>query len=98
MASPAVEAVCEVRQEVSQFRGAVYSPSHDANWIALRRGLCEGTVDGMLQPDMVEETTVLMRSGVEQKVQMNVIINNRAGGNAPLIAQQVSRRFLETFS
>jgi hypothetical protein len=28
-------------------------------------------------------------------VLVNVIINNRAGGNAPLIAQMIARKFLE---
>jgi len=44
---------------------------------------------------MVEETAQLMWTGIEQGVRMNVLVNNRAGGNAPMIAQQVARRFLE---
>lgn len=52
-------------------------------------------VDGMLDHDMVEDTASLMWRGIEKDVQMNVIINNRAGGNAPMIAQQVAQRFLE---
>lgn len=55
-------------------------------------------VEGMLQPRMVEETATLMRTGVEQGVQMNIIINNRAGGNAPMIAQKISENFLEVHS
>jgi hypothetical protein len=51
-------------------------------------------VEGMMQYEMVEETAELMLKGLKQKVNMNVIINNRAGGNAPMIAQQVSKRFL----
>jgi len=52
-------------------------------------------VEGMLQPEMVAETDALMRTGVEQGVQMNIVINNRAGGNAPIIAQKVAAKFLE---
>jgi hypothetical protein len=44
-------------------------------------------VEGMMQHEMVEETAKLMLKGLKQKVNMNVIINNRAGGNAPMIAQ-----------
>lgn len=55
-------------------------------------------VEGMLQPQMVEETATLMRTGVEQGVRMNIIINNRAGGNAPMIAQKISENFLEVHS
>ena len=52
-------------------------------------------VEGMLQPRMVEETARLMEQGIREGVVMNVIINNRAGGNAPLIARQVAQRFLD---
>lgn len=51
-------------------------------------------VEGMLRPEMVEETASLMWTGVDQGVRMNVIINNRAGGNAPMIARHVAERFL----
>ncbi len=51
-------------------------------------------VEGMIQPRMVNETAELMREGARQNVGMNVIINNRAGGNAPRIAQLVAERFL----
>jgi hypothetical protein len=51
-------------------------------------------VEGMMQNEMLEETGELMRTGVKQGIRINVIINNRAGGNAPMIAQQVAKRFL----
>ena len=54
-------------------------------------------VQGMLQPEMVEETVALMQTGFEENVQMNIIINNRAGGNAPMIAQCVAERYIETY-
>ncbi len=51
-------------------------------------------IEGMLQPEMVLETVEIMRQAVEQGITVNVIVNNRAGGNAPLIAQEIVRRFL----
>jgi len=51
-------------------------------------------VEGMLPPEMVKETAELMRQGVNEGVNIYVIINNRSGGNAPLIAKEIARRFL----
>jgi hypothetical protein len=51
-------------------------------------------VAGMLDPLMVEETAELMRTAVDRGLEINVIVNNRAGGNAPLIARQLAARFL----
>jgi uncharacterized protein YecE (DUF72 family) len=55
-------------------------------------------VEGMLQPQMVQETAELMSHAVREDARMSVIINNRAGGNAPMIAQRVVERFLAAFS
>jgi len=52
-------------------------------------------VEGMMSPRMPEETAEIMVEAVKQDVQANVIINNRAGGNAPLIAQKVAGKYLE---
>jgi uncharacterized protein YecE (DUF72 family) len=52
-------------------------------------------VEGMMSPRMPEETAEVMLEAVKQGVLANVIINNRAGGNAPLIAQKVAGRFVE---
>lgn len=51
-------------------------------------------VDGMLQPEMVLETVEILRTAVEKGVLVNVFINNRAGGNAPLVAQEIAKKFL----
>jgi hypothetical protein len=51
-------------------------------------------IDGMMDPQMVDETVDIMNSAIEDDVQINVIINNRAGGNAPIIAQKIARQFL----
>jgi hypothetical protein len=52
-------------------------------------------IEGMLQREMVEEASELLWIGFNRGVRMNVLINNRAGGNAPMIAQQVMQSFLE---
>ena len=52
-------------------------------------------VEGMMSPRMPEETAEVMLEAVKQNVQASVIINNRAGGNAPLIAQKVAERFIQ---
>jgi hypothetical protein len=54
----------------------------------------DALVEGMLQDKMVEETVELMKAGAGQGVRVNVIINNRAGGNAPLIAERIAEGFL----
>jgi hypothetical protein len=48
----------------------------------------------LLDPGMIRHTADLMRTAVAQKARINVIVNNRAGGNAPLIAQRIARAFL----
>jgi uncharacterized protein YecE (DUF72 family) len=52
-------------------------------------------VDGMLQPQMVRETADLMRLAIDEKIETSILINNRAGGNAPMIAQMVVEAFLK---
>jgi uncharacterized protein YecE (DUF72 family) len=52
-------------------------------------------VEGMLQPQMVLDAAALMRRAVDEEVQTMILINNRAGGNAPLIAQRVVDEFLK---
>ena len=55
-------------------------------------------VDGMMSPNMVYETVEIMQEATRRGVNVNVVINNRAGGNAPLIAQKLSERFLHATS
>ena len=50
--------------------------------------------EDMLDPLMVRQTAELMHAGVAQKAQVNVLVNNRAGGNAPLIARRIASEFL----
>jgi uncharacterized protein YecE (DUF72 family) len=49
-------------------------------------------VPGMLDSEMIEDTAKIINEAIEDKVQVNLIINNRAGGNAPLIAQEVAKK------
>ena len=49
-------------------------------------------VPGMLEPEMIEDTAKIMNEAQKNKVQVNLIINNRAGGNAPLIAEKMAAR------
>ena len=55
-------------------------------------------VDGMLDPRMIDETTDVMKEAIARDIHINVIINNRSGGNAPLIAQRIATQFLDTLS
>jgi uncharacterized protein YecE (DUF72 family) len=52
-------------------------------------------VEGMIQPEMILETVEIMEQAVNQGVLVNVLINNRAGGNAPLMAQMIAKKFLQ---
>ncbi|HEN20978.1 MAG TPA: DUF72 domain-containing protein [Desulfobacteraceae bacterium] len=52
-------------------------------------------VDGMLDRKMVTDTAELMIQGVNEGIEVSVIVNNRSGGNAPLIVQKISRQFLD---
>lgn len=52
-------------------------------------------VEGMLDPPMIEDTVSLMRHAAESGVRIHVVVNNRAGGNAPLIARKIAERFLQ---
>ena len=50
-------------------------------------------VKGMQSPEMVKDTVMLIGTCIEAEVPVSVIINNRAGGNAPLMAQQIALQF-----
>jgi uncharacterized protein YecE (DUF72 family) len=53
-------------------------------------------IDGMIDPKMIEDTVRIMQEAVKKGVFVNVIVNNRAGGNAPMTAQLVAQRFLSS--
>ena len=52
-------------------------------------------VPGMLDPEMIEDTAKIVNEAKKDKVQVNLIINNRAGGSAPLIAEKIADRLQE---
>jgi hypothetical protein len=49
-------------------------------------------VSGMLDTEMIEDTAKIVSEAQKDKVQVYLIINNRAGGNAPLIAEKIADR------
>jgi hypothetical protein len=51
-------------------------------------------VEGMLQPEMILETVEIVKTANEKEVLVNLIVNNRAGGNAPLIARAIAEKLL----
>lgn len=54
----------------------------------------DGLVEEMLQPEMILETVEIMKTAVEKGLAINVIINNRVGGNAPMIARLIVEKFI----
>jgi hypothetical protein len=54
----------------------------------------EKLVDDLFNPVMVDEVVKLVREILDQDALVYLIVNNRAGGNAPLIAEKVAERFL----
>jgi uncharacterized protein YecE (DUF72 family) len=55
-------------------------------------------VDGMINPGMVDDAIEIIKQGIRQRKKMNLIINNRAGGNAPMIAQEIAKRLRQVKS
>ncbi|MFC1580582.1 DUF72 domain-containing protein [Thermodesulfobacteriota bacterium] len=51
-------------------------------------------VDGMMHPRSIQDILEVLTRGIEEGVEMNVIVNNRFGGNAPLIAKSLAKKFL----
>ncbi len=52
-------------------------------------------VEELFQPRMLEETLDVVEEGVSQDIRINLIINNRSGGNAPHIARLIATRLQE---
>jgi uncharacterized protein YecE (DUF72 family) len=53
-------------------------------------------IDGMLDSRMIEDTVQLIREAIKRAKKIAIIINNRAGGNAPLIAKEIARKMAAT--
>jgi len=52
-------------------------------------------VDGMMNAEMIDDGIEIIKEGIKRRKKMVLIINNRAGGNAPMIAQQIAKRLQE---
>jgi hypothetical protein len=46
-------------------------------------------VEGMLHPSTVQDTVTIVRAALKDGKWVYLLINNRAGGNAPLIASEI---------
>jgi uncharacterized protein YecE (DUF72 family) len=55
----------------------------------------DALVDKRVNPIMVEEAAELMWEAVDNNIRINIIVNNRAGGNAPLVGRHIALRFME---
>jgi hypothetical protein len=51
-------------------------------------------VDGMMNPEMIDDAIEIIMEGIRRKKRMNLIFNNRAGGNAPMIARLLAKKFI----
>ena len=52
-------------------------------------------VEGMTSPEMISDAIRIIMEGVRRRKRMNLIINNRAGGNGPMTVQQIAKRLQE---
>jgi hypothetical protein len=49
-------------------------------------------VSGMLDSEMIEDTAKIVNEAEKDRARANLIINIRAGGNAPPIAEKIADR------
>jgi len=54
-------------------------------------------VEEMVHPAMVAETAWLVEKAMAQDFRINVILNNRAGGNAPMMARMIEEALRESW-
>jgi hypothetical protein len=52
-------------------------------------------IDGMMNPQTIDETSEIMREAIKYGVHVNVAVHNHAKGNALIIAQKISERLIE---
>jgi hypothetical protein len=55
----------------------------------------DGMVEGMMSPGMLEDALLVTQEALRESVRVNMVVNNRAGGNAPVIARRFARSFLQ---
>jgi hypothetical protein len=49
-------------------------------------------VPSMLDPEMIEDPAKIVNEAMRDKIQANLIINNRSSGDAPMIARKIADR------
>jgi uncharacterized protein YecE (DUF72 family) len=49
-------------------------------------------VIGMMNPEMIDNAIEIINEGIRRRKRMTLIINNRSGGNGPIIAQEIAKR------
>ncbi|MGA2958924.1 MAG: hypothetical protein ABSF48_24800 [Thermodesulfobacteriota bacterium] len=52
----------------------------------------------MLDLEVIEDTVKIVNEAIKYKTPVNLIISNRAGGNASLVAQKIADRFIRRSS
>lgn len=52
-------------------------------------------VEGMMSPGMLEDALLVTQEALREDVRVNLVVNNRAGGNAPVIARRFARHFIQ---
>jgi uncharacterized protein YecE (DUF72 family) len=56
----------------------------------------DSLVAGMLNEDMIEDTVEIIRGVVRRGKQIYLLVNNRSGGNAPVVSLRIASRLEET--
>ena len=57
-----------------------------------KASLFDKLADGMLDPEMIKDTIKIAKDSIKDKVHFNLIIDSSAGGNAPLVSQEIADR------
>jgi len=55
-------------------------------------------IEGMMNPQMIDDSVKIARFAIDQGIHVNITINNRAGGNAPIISQEIAKRFIQEYT
>jgi hypothetical protein len=92
LAPASSKAVCQGAGGVFQLREPGDHPAHHSPPSCAKAFPFNKMVPGLLDPEMVEDTARIVNEAMKDKVQVNLIINNRAGGNVPLIAEKIADR------
>jgi hypothetical protein len=51
-------------------------------------------IQGMMHPEMISDTVDIVNRGKKDGITLNLIVNNRAGGNAPMIARELAGKLI----